>query len=324
MATDTNIDTEELAPLTGNSANSNWDATGIRHQFLDTIFCLSPADFPSAPEGCNLLFMNPVLSSMPDFYNTNIAQVKQIIQPDGFFGAQGQLLYLEFPSTFGTTFADSVQTVFSTLAVDLGIPANPLFDSAQVIFRQISNSSFLAYGDLRVNYTNFPVNTIKRKLIQRRKTIFKVRNKITGAYVDIPNGFDPGGINSVKTIYQWFGVGGGVPLLEFEMDTMYKARNLKYLVNSSRFMSTGFGEQNLIQHSIKIYPNPGNEYFEISIPGKAKIDVLSIYNTSGVLLKEFENILPDSKIFHEIESSGLFIIQIKQNNQVFYTRWMKL
>jgi hypothetical protein len=322
MAKDTNVDVEEQAAILQNGPNCNWDATGIRAQSQDTFFYLSPQDFPSAPEGCNLVYINPIVSSLPDFYNANIAQLKQIVQPVGFFGGEGRVLYLEFPSTFGSKFADSITTTYTTLAVDLGIPANPLFDSAQIYFKTIYRSDFIGYGTLRTKFNNFPINAIKRKLIKSQRTSFKVRNKISGAYVSIPGGFDPGGVNTDKTIYQWFGTNSGVSFLEFEMDTINKVKNLKYLVNSSRLMSTGLTE-NEFSKSINIYPNPGKEYFQISFQNHAKIEHLSIYNTSGILLKEFFDIYPDQKVFHEIETNGLYIIQIKQENKIYHYKWLK-
>ncbi len=322
MAKDTNIDIEELAAVMQIGPNCSWDATGIRAQSQDTFFYLSPQDFPSAPEACNLVYINPIVSSLPDFYNANIAQIKQIIQPDGFFGGEGRILYLEFPSNYNSKFADSITTTFTTLAVDLGIPENPLFDSAQINFKSIYKSDFVGYGTLRTKFNNLPINAIKRKLIKSQRTTFKVRNKLSGAYVNIPGGFDPGGINSDKTIYQWFGTNSGVPILEFEMDTIYKAKNLRYLVNSSRLISTGINENDFLK-SFKIYPNPGKEYFQISIPNQIKIDYLGIYNAAGILIKEFFDITSDQKVFHEIEQSGMYVIQIKQDNKIYHHKWLK-
>lgn len=322
MAKDTAIDVEELAAVMQTGPNCNWDATGIRPQSQDTFFYVSPQDFPSAPEGCNLVYINLIVSSLPDFYNANIAQIKQIVQPDGFFGGEGKILYMEFPSTFGSKFADSITSIYTTLAVDLGIPANPLFDSAQIYFKTIYTSDYVGYGTIRTKFNNLPMNAIKRKLVKSQRTTFRVRNKISGAYVSVPGGFDPGGVNTNKTIYQWFVTNGGVPILEFEMDTIYKAKNLKYLVNSSRLLSTGLSE-NDFSRLIKIYPNPGNDYFQVSFQNQANIEQLSIYNSSGILLKGFMDVYPDQKVFHEIETNGLYIIQIKQDNKIYHFKWLK-
>lgn len=322
MATDTNVDPEELASLLPVGSNSNWDATGIRSQFLDTMKFLSPAQFPSAPEACNLIFMNPVLSVIPDFYQVNIAQLKQVIQPDGFFGAEGKLNYLNFPSTYSNKFEDSVETIFRTLAVDLGIPANPLFDSALVIFRQINRSDFVGYGTIRVKFNNLPIQALKRKLLTSRRTYFKVRNKLTGAYVDIPGGFDPGGINSDLTIYQWFATNGGAPILELEMKNSSQAKSARSLINSSRLISTGINEWSLKNEMI-IYPNPGSDYFEIQFPSQQKIDLISIYDVSGKLLQEINQIESQQKFKPSISEPGMYLIQVKIGSQIHTLKWMK-
>ncbi|MFY8021935.1 MAG: T9SS type A sorting domain-containing protein [Bacteroidia bacterium] len=323
MATDTNVDPEELAPLLPIGANSNWDATGIRSQFLDTMKFLSPAQFPSAPEGCNLIFMNPVLSVMPDFYQVNIAQLKQVIQPDGFFGAEGKLNYLNFPSTYSNKFEDSIETIFRTLAVDLGIPANPLFDSAMVIFRQINRSDFVGYGTIRVKFNNLPIPALKRKLISSRRTYFKVRNKLTGAYVDIPGGFDPGGINTDLTTFQWFASNGGVPILELEMKNATQAKSANSLINSSRLLSTGQNEIS-VKNELLIYPNPGTDYFEIKFPASLQIDAVSIYDVSGKLLREFNQIESNQIIQHRLIEPGWYVIQVKSGDQIHNFKWMKI
>jgi hypothetical protein len=106
------------------------------------------------------------------------------------------------------------------------------------------------------------------------------------------------------------------------MDTIYKAKNLKYLVNSSRLISTGINENDLVK-SFKIYPNPGKEFFQVSIPNQIKIDYLGIYNAAGILIKEFFDITSDQKVFHEIEQSGMYVIQIKQDNKIYHHKWLK-
>jgi hypothetical protein len=77
------------------------------------------------------------------------------------------------------------------------------------------------------------------------------------------------------------------------------------------------GFNNVNASSIKIYPNPSENY--IQIKGIKKPSILRIYNLQGSLVQEFNNVSNDSKIIHHL-NSGYYILKVIEGNDTLVDR----
>ncbi len=63
-----------------------------------------------------------------------------------------------------------------------------------------------------------------------------------------------------------------------------------------------------------IYPNPTNNYVQISCSNTEEINTVEIYNINGVLVHKLDNMHIDNKISLEHFNNGLYLIKINHNN----------
>ncbi|MEY8848553.1 BspA family leucine-rich repeat surface protein [Psychroserpens sp. XS_ASV72] len=63
-----------------------------------------------------------------------------------------------------------------------------------------------------------------------------------------------------------------------------------------------------LDHTLKIYPNPTNDYFKIDIPSNVTIESIELFNVSGKLIKEYSK--SETYIIRNL-SPGLYFLKIK-------------
>ncbi len=93
--------------------------------------------------------------------------------------------------------------------------------------------------------------------------------------------------------------------------------NCTIISNSINVQVLPVGLNNVNASSIKIYPNPSENY--IQIKGIKKPSILRIYNLQGSLVQEFNNVSNDSKIIHNL-NSGYYILKVIEGNDTLVDR----
>ncbi len=281
-ATDTLPTATNSALLKTGGSNKNWDITGWVHQHTkDTIFYANGATYPGAPAGCNIVSFtrDPITKdSTPDFMIVSNSAVKVIFSPGDLGPTQGQLKVVQFPSTMGTNFKDSMSSYETMLATDLGIPANPLFDSVRIYFSIRVSSLIDGFGKLKTYAGNFDV--IRQKLTNNVQISFKIRNKITGTYGDLPSG-TVDNMNETMVMYNWLGANIGEPLLRASEDTLGNIISMDFILSSSRGLSSGFAEHKVAIET-KAYPNPASDMLTIETQVKQNTSAqITVYDILG-------------------------------------------
>lgn len=107
--------------------------------------------------------------------------------------------------------------------------------------------------------------------------------------------------------------GNGIDKQAFiELECQAKARGYNSLPLTCS--STGINEANISEQNFNLYPNPANETLNISIHESKKAQI-QIFNTMGMLIKEFEISQQSLQINISDFPSGLYFIQNKSQPQ---------
>ena len=82
-------------------------------------------------------------------------------------------------------------------------------------------------------------------------------------------------------------------------------------------------DKDIVEASVKstVIPNPFNSDFTIQSGSEEAMQVY-IYNISGALVRNYENLLPGERVGTDL-NDGLYILQIQQAGEVFYQRIAK-
>ncbi len=282
-ANDTLISASNATMLKAGGANKTWDITGWANKhFNDTTYYSDATKFPDAPAGCNLVSYTIDQASgdtMPSFMSISNTELKAMIEM-GDLGMPGgnQLKVFQFPSTMGTNFKDSFINMITMLGEDFGIPTNPLFDSIRINYSIKINSIIDGWGKLKMAAGQFDV--LRQKSIHAVNVSFKLRNKITGIYMDASS-LGLSNMEETAATYTWLGKNSGHFLMEANEDTMGVIVDMSYMLASSKGLS-GVREQKAMTASTKVYPNPASDMITIETQVKQNAMVsLKVYDILG-------------------------------------------
>ncbi len=282
-ANDTLISASNATSLKAGGSNKTWDITGWANKhFTDTTFYADGTSFPNAPANCNLVSytIDPTFGdTTPNFMRATSTELRAIIDMGMLgAGAGGELKVMQFPSTMGTNFKDSVASYFTMLLTDFGFPANPLLDSVKINFKVVNNSSIDGWGKLKLPAGQFDV--LRQKSVEATNISFLVRNKITGTYTDA-SALGAAPINETVVNYSWVGKNSGHFLLVANEDTSGNLTDMTYMTSSSKGMS-GVRENKAFSASTKAYPNPASDLLTIETQVKQNVTVMvRVYDILG-------------------------------------------
>ena len=302
MTNDYDISATESANLKAGGANKTWSIKGFERQDSDTSFFANGLTFPGAPEGCNLVeyTKDPDTGDpLPTYYSIDNNWLKVILDNSDFGSFNGALRLMKFPSTMGTTFKDSVSSFFTALATDLGFPENPLFDSARVSFKVKIDAAIDGYGTLQMDAGNFEV--LRQKATQEFEISLKLRNVLTGQYIDVPFGGEMGGPQKTEG-FLWFSKNSGSFLANAVTDTNGVISEVNFMLASSRGLSSGLkGLVSGGNTASKVYPVPATEQvtIETEVRKSTKADLVvfdilgnKVIEQTGVEMNAGSNQLP--------------------------------
>ncbi len=84
--------------------------------------------------------------------------------------------------------------------------------------------------------------------------------------------------------------------------------------------SIGVKENKIMSEEINIFPNPAQNYFDVKCNNINDRKTIKIYTIEGTLIKEESFIGNLARINTEIISNGLYVVEIKSNNNVQYKK----
>jgi len=279
LATDASVTETESIALKEAGTNKKWVFKNFERTEFDTTYFADGNTYPTAPEGCNLVSFtkDPItMEEIPSYYNVDQNWLKVILDDSDFGTLSNALKVFKFPSTMGTNYKDSVQGGITALATDLGFPENPLFDSAKISFNVISNNVIDAYGFIELPAGMFEV--IRQKEQQQFNVGVKLRNVITGTYIDFPIGSDLG---EVSTSYTWIGKNSGYFYAQAFEDTSGIINEVSFMIGSSKGVSS-LKDLSLDKTPSKVYPVPASDKIMIeAVAQKSNKASITIYDILG-------------------------------------------
>jgi hypothetical protein len=303
MTNDYDISATESASLKAGGANKTWSIKGFERQDSDTSFFANGLTFPGAPEGCNLVeyTKDPETGDpLPTYYSIDNNWLKVIVDGTEFGSFGDGIKLMKFPSTMGTSFKDSLVNSITALATDLGFPEIPLFDSAKISFKIKIDAIIDGYGTLQMDAGNFEV--LRQKATQQVEVSFKLRNILTGMYMDFPIDGELGGLNEKTEGYLWFSKNSGSFLANAVTDSNGVVTEVGYILASSRGLSSGL--KGLVAGgniASKVYPVPATEQvtIETEVRKSTKADLVvfdilgnKVIEQAGVEMNAGSNQLP--------------------------------
>jgi len=282
-ADDTLISLTHSADLKVAGANKTWDITSWPNKNnLDTTFYANGFTYPGAPAGCNLVSYtkDPItMEEFPTYLVLNNNGLRYLIEAGTFGGSEGALKAYTFTSTYGTKYKDSLENYFTMLLSDIGLNI-PLADSIKIIYKININSEIDGFGTLKMDVGSFDV--LRQKMTQTVTTTAKIRNTITGTYIDVPGGLDLGSGDFTSNSYTWMGQNSGQPYLTANEDTLGNITDMNYMVASSRGFSTSLKENKIVRQESKVYPVPAKDQITIETQTSKMVSAtLKVYDILG-------------------------------------------
>ncbi|MBU3663177.1 MAG: T9SS type A sorting domain-containing protein [Bacteroidetes bacterium] len=282
LATDESISELESNALKAAGANKLWNFKSFERTQKDTTFFADGNNYPTAPEGCNLVSYTRdpnTLEEFPSYFDVDQNWLKIILDDSDLGALSGGLKVFKFPSTLGTNYKDSVESSFTSLATDLGFPENPLFDSAKISFTIVTDNKIDAHGFVELPAGMFEV--LRQKEQQQVKVGVKLRNVITRTYIDIPLPGDLGGFGGSTTSYTWIGKNSGYFYAQAFEDTLGAIGQVDFMIASSKGVS-GLKDMSLDKAPSKVFPVPATDRIIIeAVAKKGSKAALTIYDILG-------------------------------------------
>lgn len=311
------ISAPNLAKISSAGSGQTWDALFLAAELEDTLRFKDATAFPMAHERTNLVWDTDDGLTDTRFFQGLSTSIKQALMPEGNFGIQGLVDYLVFPMILGQSFRDSIQSEIRGLMQDFGIPENPLFDSARVVF-QVNHSS-LTDGEGSLKWPMRPQGLIclRRKLEVKGSTRFELRNKLTGVYGPVPGGFDPGGIQFNHTWIQFFAQNFPSPILEYKMNSQNQVEAVSWVMNSSRNVANSLPE--LGASSLKVWPNPASDFIALQASGK-----LRLYAVDGICVAEVHDYQEGARFSLAQFRPGIYMILLENERGFYQTKFVKM
>jgi len=281
MSQNVNIDV-----LKSGGANLTWDFTNsITADVWDTSRFYDASSYPGAPAAANLV-EERVTAGDVTFYNATNSGVKMLVE-EPMIGLSAALNIIKFPISYGNAFMDSANATLRMLATDLGMPSNPLFDSALINITIKIDAKVDAWGTLKLKSGTF--NSLRQRVTQSMIPDVYIRNTFTKKYVPLSS--IPGApsipVDPPTKSYVWMGANSGNFLLSVSMDTIDNPETAEYLLSSIR-MPTGVSAANNIS-AFNSFPNPANNELNVDFSLIQNSNVkLAIFDLSGRNVQEIE------------------------------------
>lgn len=293
--------------------------------FLQTSFSQNYVPFPTNTAHWNCLFWHQY---QPDNYTlTNYQYIQQgdtILKGKNYHKIFSKVTDSQTPFSYiGGTREDSLKQIFFFPASNiLNNPGPYSFpnDTAEHLLYSFNN---LHIGDslaINTNYTSIKVTSIDSVLIG---TSFRKRYKIQNGRLLFGNEYWIEGIGSTKDLLSPF-------TYEFEWQyyTLCYGDINTYYINSPNGMdschySKPSGVSENEASTIKVYPNPVTDFLNIVTPFNGIKINANIYNIHGQLLLEKTILTQQTEMDISKLISGLYFLQIKTDNKMIMTRFIK-
>jgi len=306
---------------TGN--NLIWDFTGLENigQQVDTFltvtqtpiifwpFFLTSANLARKVSGTGLIPGLPVESAF-QYFNKTSSAYSDIGTGLVLSGLPIPLKYTDpdvlyrFPMTVG--FQDTVDSYLEVSVPDLGYL---MVDRNRINLVD-------GWGVLKSPYGEFEVLRLK-SIVSEYDSIF-----VDSLGIGFP-------IQRNYIEYKWIGQGFGIPLLQVSIDTLLQTESIVF-VDSVREINVGIGQTNIQLHSLKVYPNPADNYIDMDLSGITdriiSIRLLDMAGKSCLMIPLNEK-LPENVPFR-IDltpyglSMGMYTLVIQSKSNVFVSRLM--
>ena len=182
------------------------------------------------------------------------------------------------------------------------------------------DSNFYTFTSANINSTNG--NTTYDGLTLTRR--LKIETPTQIAYTTAEKStlylvFDPGFVKKIKLDGTSYTAVDGVVTIPNvaagnHLITKGDTTNLFYIKTVYDTVVLATGTDNVSDAKVKVYPNPVTDYLIISTPENIKVEGISIYSTTGQLVKSFQG--KDQKLNVSNLSTGIYILKIKTNTGV--------
>jgi hypothetical protein len=224
------------------------------------------------------------------------------IQENPITGDIVSVKQLEFPAIYGQQFTDSLDVELFAKGADIGFA---LFDSVWVTVTGVTQVECDAYGTLFTDRDS--VNTIRVRT--ENATNINVKIKLTPV--------DPSWtqlLNNIDTTYnyRWFSNDFKYFIAEATTTKNGDMRRLSWQVDSITTKNPNtFVKRILSQNDMKLYPNPTNESFTLSLSPQASAEKIYILKLDGTIIKEIHPNQIDTSIDISDLAAGKYFVYVE-------------
>lgn len=321
---DTIYSATDVAPsisLGTTGIGNTWDFSTLLINSRDTIHFSSPSTIPCAITSFSTASYKMKQDTLMVFLEKNVSKLELLGISDGTFCAPSQNpeTFIEFPSTYGSTFSDTTLTqkeLTGAQAATLpGVPSTAaVADSVKFVSTTNVSSNFNASGSLTTPFGVF--NCIRQYLVRYTKTDVYGKGALTGGVYTILTT-----INDTAYSHQYWSDNSKAkfPLVTYDIDA---AGNLTGDVSwTTKFVnSSATSISEIEKRTISIYPNPVQN--TLTIDNQDAINAVSIMDITGKVVFRSEN-RNDKTLNVDFLNKGIYIISIETDTYLGTSKFIK-